>query len=94
MSFLERFDRIGVEFIVRRIKTVSPAGSVFSSGAHDLAVLFMIDKPVFGSFEHGDFVAFQSAAATEDEFTAIYRVFFESLNHFYYPVNAKRILLV
>ena len=71
-----------MKFLVRGGKTVSPSGSVLSSFANDFAVLFVIDEPVFGSFQHGDFVAFKSTTTAEDEFAAIYRVFLESLDHF------------
>ena len=71
-----------MEFIIGSRKAIAPSGCVTSSFAYDFAVLFVIDKPVFGSFEHGDLVAFQSATTAKDQFPAVYRVLFESVNHF------------
>ena len=72
-----------MELVVWCGETIAPAGSVLPSFANDFSILFMIDQPVFGSFQHGDFMTFKSTATAEDEFAAIYRVFLESLDHFF-----------
>lgn len=79
-----------MEFVVGSGKTIAPSGGVLSSFAYDLAVLFVVNQPVFGSFQHGDFVAFKSTTTAEEEFAAIYRVFLESLDHFYHSMNSIR----
>ena len=79
-----------MKFVVRCGEAVAPTGCVLSSFADDFAVLLMIDQPVFGSFQYGDFVTFKAATTAEDEFATIYRVFFESLDHFCHSMNSIR----